>query len=72
MANLLEMAAEIVASHASTTPMTQEELIAELNDLHQAVVKAGQWLKRFLKKKKHLKSPLFPAKRRSVKIKLSA
>jgi predicted transcriptional regulator len=38
MANLLEMAAEIVASHASTTPMTKEELIAELNDLHQALV----------------------------------
>jgi predicted transcriptional regulator len=37
MANLLEMAAEIVASHASTTPMTKEELIAELNDLHQAL-----------------------------------
>ncbi|MDY0263039.1 MucR family transcriptional regulator [Syntrophotalea acetylenica] len=38
MPNLLEMAAEIVASHASTTPMTKEELIAELNDLHQALV----------------------------------
>jgi predicted transcriptional regulator len=37
MATLLEMAAEIVASHASTTPMTKEELIAELNDLHQAL-----------------------------------
>lgn len=37
MANLLEMAAEIVASHASTTAMTKEELIAELNDIHQAL-----------------------------------
>lgn len=37
MATLLEMAAEIVAAHASTTPMTKEELIAELGSLHKAL-----------------------------------
>lgn len=38
MATLLEMAAEIVAAHASTTPMTKEELIAELGSLHKALL----------------------------------
>lgn len=33
MANLLEMAAEIVAAHASTTTMSKEELIAELGEI---------------------------------------
>jgi predicted transcriptional regulator len=28
------MAAEIIAAHASTTPMTKEELLAELNEVH--------------------------------------
>ncbi len=37
MATLMEMAAEIIAAHASTTPMTKEELIAELNDIHSAL-----------------------------------
>lgn len=37
MATLLEMAAEIVAAHASTTAMTKEELIAELSELHKAL-----------------------------------
>jgi predicted transcriptional regulator len=37
MATLLEMAAEIVAAHASTTSMTKEELVAELVELHQAL-----------------------------------
>jgi predicted transcriptional regulator len=37
MATLLEMAAEIVAAHASTTPMSKDELIAEISDLHQAL-----------------------------------
>lgn len=37
MANLIEMAAEIVAAHASTTPMSKEELIAELSAIHKAL-----------------------------------
>ncbi len=37
MANLLEMAAEIVAAHASTTPMSKEELMEELAQVHQAL-----------------------------------
>jgi len=34
MANIMEMAADIIAAHASTTPMSKEELIAELNEVH--------------------------------------
>jgi len=37
MANLIEMAADIVAAHASTTPMSKEELIAELSAVHKAL-----------------------------------
>lgn len=37
MASILEMAAEIVAAHASTTAMTKDELIAELADLHKTL-----------------------------------
>jgi predicted transcriptional regulator len=37
MATLIEMAAEIVAAHASTTPMTKEELIAELGEVLKAL-----------------------------------
>jgi predicted transcriptional regulator len=37
MSNLIEMAADIVAAHASTTPMTKEELIAELAAIHKAL-----------------------------------
>ncbi len=37
MATLLEMAAEIVAAHASTTPMSKEELIQEVAELHKAL-----------------------------------
>ncbi|MFA5517516.1 MAG: MucR family transcriptional regulator [Desulfuromonadales bacterium] len=37
MANLIEMAADIVAAHASTTPMTKEELIAELAEVAKAL-----------------------------------
>jgi len=37
MATLLEMAAEIVAAHASTTPMSKEELISEITELHRAL-----------------------------------
>jgi len=37
MANLIEMAADIVAAHASTTPMSKEELIAELSAIHKAL-----------------------------------
>ena len=37
MATILEMAADIVAAHASTTNMTKEELISELNDIYNAL-----------------------------------
>ena len=37
MATILEMAADIVASHASTTKMTKEELVAELNEVYSAL-----------------------------------
>ncbi len=37
MATILEMAAEIVAAHASTTAMTKEELVAELGELHKVL-----------------------------------
>lgn len=38
MASLLEMAAEIVAAHASTTSMSKEELITELTELHKTLM----------------------------------
>jgi len=38
MANIMEMAAEIIAAHASTTPMSKDELITELNEVHAALV----------------------------------
>jgi predicted transcriptional regulator len=38
MATLLEMAAEIVAAHASSTSMTREELVAELAEVHKALL----------------------------------
>lgn len=34
MATLIELAADIVSSHASTTPMTTEELLQELKLIH--------------------------------------
>jgi len=34
MANLIEMATEIVAAHASTSSMTKEEIIAELQEVY--------------------------------------
>lgn len=37
MATILEMAAEIVAAHASTTNMTKEELVSELSDIYYAL-----------------------------------
>lgn len=37
MATLLEMAAEIVASHASATTMTKDELISEIASVYQAL-----------------------------------
>ncbi len=37
MSTLLEMAAEIVAAHASTTTMTKEELVTELVELHKTL-----------------------------------
>jgi predicted transcriptional regulator len=38
MATILEMAADIVAAHASTTNMSKEELVAELNDIYNALI----------------------------------
>ncbi|AJF08145.1 MucR family transcriptional regulator [Geoalkalibacter subterraneus] len=37
MATLLEMAAEIVAAHASTTQMSKEDLVAEIREIHDAL-----------------------------------
>ncbi len=37
MATLLEMAAEIVAAHASTTNMTKEELVNELSEVYSTL-----------------------------------
>jgi len=37
MATIMEMAAEILKAHASTTPMTKDELIAELSEVHAAL-----------------------------------
>ena len=37
MATVMEMAAEIIAAHASTTSMTKEELLSELNEVHAAL-----------------------------------
>lgn len=37
MTSILEMAAEIVAAHASTTNMTKEELVSELSDVYNTL-----------------------------------
>jgi len=37
MATLIELAADIVAAHASTTAMSKEELVAELSDVYKAL-----------------------------------
>jgi len=39
MTTILEMAADIVAAHASTTNMTKEELVSELNEVYNALDK---------------------------------
>ena len=39
MATILELASDIVSSHASTTPMTSDELVMEIQKVH-AVLKA--------------------------------
>lgn len=39
MPTLLEMATDIVIAHASTTSMTKEELLAEINDVYQSLAK---------------------------------
>ena len=39
MATLLEMATDIVVAHASTTSMSKEELLAEINEVFQSLVK---------------------------------
>jgi hypothetical protein len=38
MTTIMEMVAEIVAAHASTTNMSKEELIVELSSVYQALV----------------------------------
>jgi predicted transcriptional regulator len=38
MATLLELAAEIVSSHASTTPMTGDELVQEIQKVYTALM----------------------------------
>lgn len=44
MATLVEIAAQLVASHASSTPMTSDELLAEINKVHAALknLESGQ------------------------------
>ena len=44
MATLVEIAAQIVASHAASTPMTSDQLIFEINKVHSALknLEAGQ------------------------------
>lgn len=37
MANIMEMAADIIAAHASTTPMSKEELITELSEVYSVL-----------------------------------
>lgn len=37
MSTVLEMAADIVAAHASTTSMSKEEIIAEIQEVHAAL-----------------------------------
>ena len=37
MATIMEMAADIIAAHASTTPMSKDELISELGEVHAAL-----------------------------------
>ncbi len=38
MASIIELASQIVSSHASSTPMTKDELIAELEDVHASLI----------------------------------
>lgn len=37
MATLIELAADIVAAHASTTNMTKDELVSELNEVYKVL-----------------------------------
>ena len=39
MANLVEIAAALVASHAKSTPMTSDELVAEIRKVHSTLKK---------------------------------
>jgi predicted transcriptional regulator len=39
MATLVEIAAQLVSSHASSTPMTSDELLAEITKVHSALKK---------------------------------
>ena len=49
MATLVEIAAQIVASHASSTPMTSDQLIFEIGKVHNALknLEAGQGVEGF-------------------------
>ncbi len=38
MATIMEMAAEIIAAHASTTPMSKDELLSELTEVHSTLL----------------------------------
>jgi predicted transcriptional regulator len=44
MATLVEIAAQLVSSHASSTPMTSDELLAEISKVHSALkrLEAGE------------------------------
>lgn len=46
MATLVEIAAQLVSSHASSTPMTSDELLAEISKVHAALksLEAGEAL----------------------------
>lgn len=46
MATLVEIAAQLVSSHASSTPMTSDELLAEISKVHAALksLEAGETL----------------------------
>lgn len=46
MATLVEIAAQLVSSHASSTPMTSDELLAEITKVHAALksLEAGETL----------------------------
>ena len=38
MSSILELACQIVSSHVSSTPMSKEELVAELEAIHETLI----------------------------------